>query len=49
MNKSEDLDWLFKCKQCKYCYQVKADADEIRCRLKDCRYEPYKTKVQDRK
>ena len=49
MNKSEDLDWLFKCKQCKHCYQVKADADEIRCRLKDCRYEPYKTKVQDRK
>ena len=50
MNKSEDLDWLVKCRQCKHCYQVKADADEVRCRLKDCRYEPSdKTKVQGRK
>ena len=40
MNKSEDLDWLFKCRQCKHYYQVKADADEVRCRLKYCRYVP---------
>lgn len=39
-------DWLFKCKQCKHCYQVKTDADEVRCRLKFCRYEPTK-EVED--
>ena len=40
MNKSEDLDWLFKCRQCRHCYQVQTDADEVRCRLKYCKYEP---------
>ena len=33
--------WLQKCLTCKHCYKVKSDADEIRCRLKECRYEPY--------
>ena len=50
MSKSEDLDWISKCRQCKHYYQVKADADEVRCRLKYCRYESLdETKLQDRK
>lgn len=40
MTEPKDLDWLFKCRQCKHYYQVQADADEVRCRLKYCRYEP---------
>ena len=41
MIQSKDLDWLFKCRQCKHHYQVQAGEDEVRCRLKYCRYEPY--------
>ena len=37
-----DSDWLMKCRQCKHYYQVQADADEVRCRLKYCRFEPLK-------
>lgn len=40
MNQPKDLDWLFKCRQCKHYYQVQADANEVKCRLKYCRYEP---------
>ena len=40
MTRPKDLDWLFKCRQCKHYYQVQAEADEVRCRLKYCRYEP---------
>ena len=46
MEKSE-LDWLMKCRQCKHYYQVQADADEVRCRLKKgCRYEPSKEVIE---
>lgn len=38
MTPPRDLGWLFKCRQCKHHYQVQAD--EVRCRLKYCRYEP---------
>lgn len=37
---SKAEDWLFKCRQCKHYYQVQKDADEVRCRLKYCRFEP---------
>ena len=33
-------DWLFKCRQCKHYYQVQNDADEVRCRLKHCKFKP---------
>ena len=39
-NETDGWDWLFKCRQCKHYYQVQADADEVRCRLKYCKYEP---------
>lgn len=42
---SEDK-WVLKCKQCKHIYQTKDEADEIKCRLKICRYEPYEPKNQ---
>jgi len=45
MEKS-NLDWLMKCRQCKHYYQVQSDADEVRCRLKYCRYEPSKEVVE---
>ena len=35
-----DVEWLIKCRQCKHYYQIQADADEVRCRLKYCRFEP---------
>lgn len=35
-----------KCRQCKHYYQVQADADEVRCRLKYCRYEPSKEVIE---
>ena len=40
MRIDDNYDWLFKCRQCKHYYQVQKDADEVRCRLKHCRYEP---------
>lgn len=40
MTQPKDLEWLIKCRKCKHCYQIQAEADEIRCRLKYCRYEP---------
>lgn len=33
-------DWLFMCRQCKHYYQVQNDADEVRCRLKYCKFKP---------
>lgn len=44
--KEPELDWLIKCRQCKHCYQIKADAEEIRCRLKYCRFEPSKEVIK---
>lgn len=37
---SKAEDWLFKCRQCKHYYQVQNDADEVRCRLKYCKFKP---------
>ena len=34
-------EWLKKCLSCKHCYKVNSDADEIRCRLKECNYKVY--------
>lgn len=37
---NDEIDWLTKCRTRKHYYQVQADADEVRCKLKYCRFEP---------
>ena len=45
MSKSAMPDWLKKCLTCQHYYQVKGDADEVRCKKRDgkCEYKPYKS------
>ena len=47
MMQLKDLNWLFKCMQCKNYCQVQADANAVGCRLKDCRYEPSDEKIHE--
>ena len=35
-------EWMQKCFSCKHCYTNDEEADELLCRLNQCKYEPFR-------